>query len=76
VSVRPFRLRLLPALAAFVLAGAAPAGAEVHVQPSFTVVDIKGSDGDDRISIRCERDRLVVNGKKAVGGRLHCSALR
>jgi Ca2+-binding RTX toxin-like protein len=76
VSVRPFRLRLLAVLTTIVLAGAAPAGAEVHVQPSFTVVDIKGSDGDDRISIRCERDRLVVNGRKAVGGRLHCSALR
>jgi Ca2+-binding RTX toxin-like protein len=67
-------IRLLAILGGALVA-TAPAAAEVHVKPSFTVVDIKGGDDDDRISIRCRRDRLVVNGERAAAGRVHCSAV-
>lgn len=57
------------------LADAAMAGPRVTISPSFTIVDINGTKGSDRIAIACKDDRLLVNGERALGGRARCMDL-
>ena len=72
---RAARAALVTALFAGALAAAPAARAEVTITPSYTVIEVAGGPGDDRIAVRCERDRLVVNGQPALNGRVRCSRL-
>lgn len=52
-------------------AGARPAP-RVTVSPSFTIINIDGTKGADRVAISCENDRLRLNGGPVLGGRARC----
>lgn len=58
-----------------VAVGPANAPGAVTITPSFTILEVKGSAGPDRISVDCENGKLTVNGRRAASGRVPCEKL-
>jgi Ca2+-binding RTX toxin-like protein len=57
------------------LALAAPAEAKVTATVVDRVLDLRGSDGKDRVRVTCESGNAKVNGSNPAGGAVACSAI-